>query len=113
MKIMALTYLLSLKPEVVSHERSMEISECLVQSVQSPTDWSTIQWRAEGCFFSFIHVKDELETHRAFQGGFVSGSGTTKEVDLGGSDHKAGASSSREEEEPGMLSWGWEESSVV
>ena len=59
MKITALTYLLSLKPEVVSHERSMEISECLVQSVQSSTDWSIIEQRAEGCFFLLIHVKDE------------------------------------------------------
>ena len=67
----------------------MEISECLAQSVQSSTDWSTLEWRAEGCFFLFIHVKDELETytvHSREWGASVSGSGTTKEEDLGGSE---------------------------
>lgn len=75
---------------MVSHERSMEISECLVQSVQSSTDWSTIERSAEACFFLFIHVKDELETYtahsREWGEGSVSGSGTTKEEDLGGSE---------------------------
>lgn len=81
MKITALTYLLSLKPEVVSHERSMEISECLVQSVQSSTDWSIIEQRAEGCFFLLIHVKDELETYTGHSRGALSvGLGQLKRI---------------------------------
>lgn len=44
--------------------------------------WSTIEQRAEGCFFLLCHVKDELGIPEALSVGL----GQLKEEDLGGSE---------------------------